>query len=80
MKVKKTEMLTCCQCGYSQQFPITSPAAPTLSACEEAEKVGWGFRVGFFSMLTNEHYPTCPKCMCGKKGKSNDRTRKAHSG
>lgn len=68
---KMTGTLTCVGCGKKQSFRITSPAAPTLSMCEEAEKVGWSYSIGFFAMLTDDHTPRCPACT---KGLSHDRT------
>ena len=54
--------LTCVECGVSEAFPITSPAAPVLTMCEAAAKQGWSYEVGFFSMLTGNHNQRCPKC------------------
>ena len=54
--------LTCTGCGVSGAFPIPSPAAPVLTMCEAAEKEGWSYEVGFFSMLTGNYNQRCPKC------------------
>lgn len=60
--------ITCEKCKAQVTVTFCSPAAPDLTACEEAhEKHGWGYQVGFFSMLTGEHYPLCPKCAKGSK-------------
>jgi hypothetical protein len=32
-----------------------------LSLCEQAGKDGWGYSLGFFSMLAG-HTTLCPKC------------------
>ncbi len=54
--------LECVECGKKSSFEASSPAAPILTACEEAAKVGWSYQVGFFAMLTGDHKPRCPKC------------------
>jgi hypothetical protein len=63
-KSRREALITCTvkDCPESIQVEFSSPAAPDLTACEEAEKSGWGYEVGFFSMLTGEHYPICPEC------------------
>lgn len=58
----KTHKITCRECGYAKSFPFSSPAAPILTALENAEKEGWAYQIGFMAMLTGEHYPICPKC------------------
>jgi len=58
--------LTCCACGTTGSFHAASPAAPVLTACESAGKEGWSYQIGFFTMLTGEHYPRCPTCTKSK--------------
>jgi len=60
--------IKCVGCGEKGTFPITSPAAPALSMCEEAAKVGWGYQIGFFAMMTGDHQPVCPKCIKRTRG------------
>jgi hypothetical protein len=58
-------VLVCEKCGErSKTYPAPSPAAPELSACELAEKDGWAYDIGFFSMLLG-HQTLCPKCARG---------------
>jgi hypothetical protein len=59
----KTGKLKCSVCGDTGIFLITSPAAPTLSMCEEAAKVGWSYSIGFSAMMTDDHHPICPDCL-----------------
>lgn len=61
----KTEELTCSRCGLKARYMATSPAAAKLSALEEAEKDGWSYRVGFFSMMTGDYHELCPRCTKG---------------
>jgi len=59
----KTLRVTCCRCGAeSAPYTITSPAAPELSVCEQAEKDGWSFTVDFWAMMTGDHRTVCPDC------------------
>ena len=49
-------------CGAkSPVYPIRSPAAPELSLCEQAEKAGWTYDLGFEAMLVG-HTTRCPSC------------------
>lgn len=45
--------LTCDECGkVSEPYCGRSPAAPELTACEEAKKKdGWSFSTDFFAMI-----------------------------
>lgn len=61
----KTGVLTCIECGRTERFPITSPAAPVLSMCEAAGPKGWSYQIGFFTMLTGDHQTRCPACTAG---------------
>lgn len=72
MKGPKTGKLTCIDCGKAATFRITSPAAPTLSMCEEAGKVGWSYSIGFFTMLTGDHQTRCPRCTLKVNERCND--------
>jgi len=61
VEVKKDRAtLTCNHCGMKLEVMRKKGAAPELSACEEAkEKHGWGYTLGFFSMLAG------PDVWCG---------------
>lgn len=61
-KTKKTAILVCENCQTeSKPYPVRT-AAPELDACEAAEKDGWAFSMGFFSMLLG-HQVYCPSCV-----------------
>lgn len=63
--MKRTKIkITCTGCGTKSRPVLPrSPAAPVLTALEELhEESGWAYQVGFFAMLTGEHYPLCPVC------------------
>jgi len=57
----KSATLKCEDCGREATYPSSSPAAPELSACEAAEKDGWVYTIGFWSMLMG-HQVMCPVC------------------
>jgi len=66
-KNKKSAVLTCETCGKQATYPCSSPAAPALTACEVAhDEDGWGFDIGFFSMLMG-HHVWCPDCCDNSK-------------
>lgn len=60
-KARGTAMLRCAVEGCEARFgPIrTWSAAPELDACEEAEKHGWGYTIGFWAMLCGPQ-AVCP--------------------
>lgn len=59
---KVTCVLVCEECqARSKAYRPTSPAAPELTACEQAEKDGWGYTIGFLAMLAG-HRVLCPNC------------------
>lgn len=63
-------VLVCDLCGTrSKSYEPSSPAAPELTACEKAEKDGWGYTIGFFAMLIG-HSVWCPTCVEVTKQKS----------
>jgi hypothetical protein len=61
-KNRKSATLTCNMpgCTVSATFPSRSPAAPELTACEEAGKAGWAYDFGFHAMLVG-HTVLCPE-------------------
>ena len=59
--MKKVE-LACECCGKKERFPASSPAALVLTASEASKKVGWSFKVGFYTMLTGDYHNRCPDC------------------
>lgn len=63
-KSSKKVIISCCKCKVkSRPVDPPSPAAPVLTALEVLHKEsGWAYTVGFFSMLSGEHYPLCPTC------------------
>ena len=67
-KLRLARVLECDSCGYRATFVGGSPAAPDLTACEEAGKVGWSYDCGFFSMLCG-HTVYCPECTAKAKAK-----------
>lgn len=58
----KTGKLTCVGCLSMEDFEITSSVTPTLSMCELAKKISWSYQEGFFSMMTGNLRPRCPRC------------------
>lgn len=69
-KNKKTAVIVCggpcvakgLGCGAkSKAYPVSSPAAPELSASEASEKDGWTFDCGFWAMALG-HTNLCPEC------------------
>lgn len=64
-KSSKKVIISCCKCkAKSRPVDPPSPAAPVLTALEVLHKEsGWAYQVGFFSMLSGEHYPLCPACV-----------------
>lgn len=68
-KQGKTGRLVCEVCGvFSKPYPITSPAAPELSICEQAGKDGWDYNIGFYAMLLG-HTTWCPDCVVASQQK-----------
>ena len=61
-KQKGTATLRCDVDGCAESFgPVrTRTAAPELEACEEAGKQGWGYPIGFWSMLCGPQ-TVCPR-------------------
>lgn len=61
-KTKKTGHLVCDNCQKtSDNYKVSSPAAPDLSVCEKARDDGWRYSIGFFAMLAG-HTVACPGC------------------
>jgi len=62
-KGKKSGHLKCEVCEKkSATYKASSPAAPDLTICEEANKdAGWAYNIGFFAMMIG-HRTLCPDC------------------
>jgi len=66
-------VLVCDKCGArSKAYKPDSPAAPDLSACEQAEKDGWAYSIGFFAMFAG-HTVYCPACVKGEGGEQREK-------
>lgn len=63
VKKRKTATLTCEGCEKTLDIKLPQlTAAPELDACEIAHKEhGWGYTIGFFSMLAGPRV-LCPPC------------------
>lgn len=71
-KKSKKVIISCCQCkAKSRPVDPPSPAAPILTALKVLHKEsGWAYQIGFFAMMSGEHYPLCPACVQATKIKS----------
>ena len=65
VKLKKGKVVLSCDIeGCKEKLVLTRQrgAAPELMACEEAQRdYGWGYSLGFFSMLAG-YSVVCSKC------------------
>lgn len=61
-------VVACSSCGAKSDPVVpTSPAAPVLTALEQLKPLGWAYQIGFFSMMTGDYVPLCPKCAASAK-------------
>ena len=64
-KKNNDRILHCENCGTKSRAVTPRSVAGDLDACEQLEKEGWDFTVGFFAMLSG-HQVLCPRCSTGK--------------